>query len=953
MLTTYISSPFLGDVNITSLHELPSEELTLWLTTPVISSAVIAMRLVGRNDAIIAIQHARSLEADSVGGGMSASIRAPAYFWLPALSATDRAEKQLSAELPSYPCASDSDCVGRPWAPVAGMCINASCACPLPSAGADCGRHLRCAQLDTVSQTWLSDNCELSLAHSNPLAFVCACSHLVVDRQPGEDTQVTTAPIAVLEMPLIPPEGLSLVVNVPSTPALELLPYMFSAKVYPLTVLLLLINFAYIALVVHSKVSGNSTFVDSRLSVAQRFFVNTQPSKLSVTQPVKGGRRATKHKRGSLRRESLDELYTVAAKVATALPWWQRGWRAETLVQLKQQHKVLRCFFVRFKLGDNPDLFLTGAQKSTVLISIVLLKMLGAALFYQNSCDVACAFADGAVWLPRGECAERGGFTTQVQEDFTTPNGNSVFQSFLSPERFLAGLLIALLALPATVFLDRVFWQQRHELNAYLARQRGSTKQLQYAAAFQRQVADLQRHLDLEPMFRQWAYAMQQMQEDENHARARMTLGAPSMAQIQCSAATETYTAPPPPALDELPLSSQHDLPAPHVPAPHHTDTRHSLRIDEMEEDDDPLWMQMMTSDGEDPKPNPEWVAPEPTDELETTLDTLRGAVNKLGKVIHMIRTPATTGPPAATSVPHGPEHSCEGDDAISQDMCTIPASAAEQAAIRMPASLAAAEQTKAVRWSMSAAPVPTGPAAVDPDRKGSLMTKPLEDLVPGAEAYALPPAPSCPPQDVTVQQQTTTTVAHTRRRMFKSTTQTMTTTTTTTVSGSRLFGHALTNEPAQSVSPPTSPPSAAETGRVRFAGVEADPNLAHLAKTRPEPPRGRLRYMMWRWLPWLIVLSLIATVQVVIMLIGLRVFRRCPELLLPFAGLTLAGLLCEWFVIDPTLVLVRNNVPCLKRRFKTNRYQVTEKVAIISTGGAVSKPFLAGAVDVVTRIFV
>ena len=100
-------------------------------------------------------------------------------------------------------------------------------------------------------------------------------------------------------------------------------------------------------------------------------------------------------------------------------------------------------------------------------------------------------------------------------------------------------------------------------------------------------------------------------------------------------------------------------------------------------------------------------------------------------------------------------------------------------------------------------------------------------------------------------------------------------------------------------------------------------------------------------------MLSLAAVVQIVILLIGLRVFRRCPELMLPFAGVTVMSLFCEWFVIDPTLVLVRNNVPWLKRRVRTNQYQVTEKVAVISTGGAVAKPFIAGVVDAMTRVFV
>ena len=401
----------------------------------------------------------------------------------------------------------------------------------MPSAGADCGRRLRCAQLDAVSQTWLADDCELSLAHSSPQAFVCACSHLVINRQSGGDQQMATAPIAVLEMPLIPPTGLSLTVNVPSPSALELLPFMFSAEVYPLTLLLLIINFAWLGLVVLSKTRGNVRFVNEQLSVANRFFQNRQPSMMHLPRMA--------HPRGRRRRSS--PAYMIAYRVATVLPWWRRSWRAKTWVQLKQQHKVLRCFFVRFQLGENPDLFLTGAQKSTVLISIILLKMLGAAIFYRNSCDVACAFADGAVWLPRGECAERGGFCTRVQE-FALPTSPSPLATLFSAERLVAGLLIALLALPATVFLDRVFWAQRHALNAYHAQQRGSMKQLEYAAAFREKIVEVDRLLSLDAMFRQWADAMRDMAEYAFRDKI-LALGTPPVQQIQYSVAPITAPA--------------------------------------------------------------------------------------------------------------------------------------------------------------------------------------------------------------------------------------------------------------------------------------------------------------------------------------------------------------------------------------------------------------------------
>jgi hypothetical protein len=115
------------------------------------------------------------------------------------------------------------------------------------------------------------------------------------------------------------------------------------------------------------------------------------------------------------------------------------GWRAKTKAwlkktgnQIKAQHKLLRIFFVKFDVGEDPANKPTGAQKATVIMSIIMFRMMVSALF----CNPAAK---------------------------ETYDKQTVGEAMLT--RFLNGMLAAVLTIPATVFLDRMFMKAQRITN--------------------------------------------------------------------------------------------------------------------------------------------------------------------------------------------------------------------------------------------------------------------------------------------------------------------------------------------------------------------------------------------------------------------------------------------------------------------------------------------------------
>ena len=95
--------------------------------------------------------------------------------------------------------------------------------------------------------------------------------------------------------------------------------------------------------------------------------------------------------------------------------------------QMRAQHKLLRVFYHQYQLGEDPATTPTGAQKVTVLATMVLFKMLCISLLWgQKNVDEVEWFA----------------------------------------QKLLVGVICASLSLPASVALDQMFWRAQRIVNS-------------------------------------------------------------------------------------------------------------------------------------------------------------------------------------------------------------------------------------------------------------------------------------------------------------------------------------------------------------------------------------------------------------------------------------------------------------------------------------------------------
>ena len=60
-------------------------------------------------------------------------------------------------------------------------------------------------------------------------------------------------------------------------------------------------------------------------------------------------------------------------------------WRKRTWNQMKAQHKLLRVFYQKYELGEDPMALHTGAQKATVLYCLIMVKLAVSSLLSQAS----------------------------------------------------------------------------------------------------------------------------------------------------------------------------------------------------------------------------------------------------------------------------------------------------------------------------------------------------------------------------------------------------------------------------------------------------------------------------------------------------------------------------------------------------------------------------------------
>lgn len=102
--------------------------------------------------------------------------------------------------------------------------------------------------------------------------------------------------------------------------------------------------------------------------------------------------------------------------------------RKRIWAQVRAQHKLVRIFFHQYELGEDPAKIPTGAQKTTTLAIILQFKMLCIAMLWQ-----------------------------QAKSDDV---------GFTITQRVVIGSVAALITMPATVFLDQLFWRQQRITNS-------------------------------------------------------------------------------------------------------------------------------------------------------------------------------------------------------------------------------------------------------------------------------------------------------------------------------------------------------------------------------------------------------------------------------------------------------------------------------------------------------
>ena len=149
-------------------------------------------------------------------------------------------------------------------------------------------------------------------------------------------------------------------------------------------------------------------------------------------------------------------------------------WKKRTWTQLKAQHKLLRVFYQQFELGEDPIRLHTGAQKLMVLYIIILFKMTISSMLSQ---------LDG---------------NSGIQQ-------TSVMEGLL--RKVLIGVISSCIALPASVFLDQMFWKQQRVTNAKKKHDTDTTEvQLMARAAI---------HSTMSSMDEQWALMMWRLAIEE------------------------------------------------------------------------------------------------------------------------------------------------------------------------------------------------------------------------------------------------------------------------------------------------------------------------------------------------------------------------------------------------------------------------------------------------------
>ena len=105
-------------------------------------------------------------------------------------------------------------------------------------------------------------------------------------------------------------------------------------------------------------------------------------------------------------------------------PFHKKVWK-----QIRGQHKLVRVFYHQYELGEDPAKIPTGAQKATGLAILIQMKMLAISLLWGQA-----------------QQPDDAGFTIA--------------------QRLIVGCTAAILTMPASVFLDQLFWRAQRVTNS-------------------------------------------------------------------------------------------------------------------------------------------------------------------------------------------------------------------------------------------------------------------------------------------------------------------------------------------------------------------------------------------------------------------------------------------------------------------------------------------------------
>jgi hypothetical protein len=292
-------------------------------------------------------------------------------------------------------CVRDSQCSGPPnWSPpVAGTCSNGRCVCPLPWTGHSCHRELQC-HLYAEGLGWDTAACSLDASLTVGGRYGCRCN------------RTGSFDLMVVEQSLSPMRPKPLVGIQPINLAADLA-YLADMWKHPLApIVIFSIDLIWILLVIVAICRSNES--DLRKNARFHDFWRAQ------------------HKE-RVKEEMQNRVQLVGWRAKT------KAWLKKTGNQIKAQHKLIRTFFVKFDVGEDPANKPTGAQKATVIMSIIMFRMMVSALF----CNPA------------------------AKESYEK---QTMAEAMLT--RFFNGMLTAVLTIPATVFLDRMFMKAQRVTNA-------------------------------------------------------------------------------------------------------------------------------------------------------------------------------------------------------------------------------------------------------------------------------------------------------------------------------------------------------------------------------------------------------------------------------------------------------------------------------------------------------